>query len=154
MINIEIYHESPECMPSGARTQEAFALGGAIEILVFKALANGAVTDRLLDNQIIMRMHQIGGWSRMVKFTGSPDELGLLRSILTSYAAFAGSLVSLRAQMLARTFPDVSPARLAIVDGLGVSSLESILSASYDEASFVKACLKDLADKVNPVVAC
>ena len=153
-MNIEISSESPECMLSGAKIDEPTTLGGAIETLVFKALANGAVTDRLEENRITMRMNLIGGWSRLVTFTGSPDELGALRSILTSYAAFTGSLAPLRAQILARTFLGVSPARLAIVSGLGVSSVESILSASYDEASFVKACLKDLSDKENPAIAC
>jgi hypothetical protein len=90
----------------------------------------------------------------MATFTGGPEDLGLLRSILTSYEAFAAAQPPLWAQMLARTFPGISPARLAIVNGLNVSAVESILSANYDDASFVKACLKDLSDKENPVVAC
>ncbi len=83
MITIEVYCESPECMPSGQKTDEPIGLGGAIEVLVFKVLAKGAVTERLSEGQIIMRMHLIGGWSRMVTFTGGPEDLGLLRSILT-----------------------------------------------------------------------
>lgn len=153
-MNIEISSESPECMPSGAKIDEPTTLGGSIETLVFKALAKGAVIDRMAEDRITMRIHLIGGWSRLVTFTGSPDELGALRSILTSHAAFKGSPVPLRAQMLARTYPGVSSARLAIVSGLGVSAVESILSANYDEASFVKACLKDLSDKENPAIAC
>lgn len=154
MITIEVYYESPECMPSGQKTSEAIDLGKAIGTLVFKALTNGAVTERLSEGQISMRMHLIGGWSRMVTFTGGPEDLSLLRSTLTSYEAFAAAQPPLWAQMLTRTFPGVSPAHLAIVNGLNVSAVESILSASYDDDSFVKACLKDLSDKENPAIAC